>query len=68
MATFEEGKILDILTGLGNGFEVKRGGEKPLLIGGGVNMAKIYKHKKNDFAILGLVFLFNTYFPLSSNI
>ena len=33
MATLKAGEILDILTGLGNGFEVKRSGEKPLLIG-----------------------------------
>ena len=60
MATFEEGKILDILTGLGNGFEVKRGGEKPLLIGGGVGTPPMYnlckklvEQGKNPVVVLG---------------
>lgn len=30
------GTELDVLTGLGNGFDVSRGGEHPLLVGGGV--------------------------------
>ena len=60
MATFEEGKILDILTGLGNGFEVKRSGEKPLLIGGGVGTPPMYnlckklvEQGKNPVVVLG---------------
>ena len=60
MATFEEGKILDILTGLGNGFEVKRSGEKPLLIGGGVGTPPMYnlckklvEQGKNPIVVLG---------------
>ena len=36
LSTFNTGKKFDILTGLGNGFEIKNSGEKPLLIGGGV--------------------------------
>lgn len=36
LSTFESGKELDILTGLGNGFNTKNSGQKPLLIGGGV--------------------------------
>ena len=42
MATLKEGEILDILTGLGNGFEVKSSGERPLLIGGGVGTPPMY--------------------------
>lgn len=42
MATLQEGQELDILTGLGNGFEVKRSGERPLLIGGGVGTPPMY--------------------------
>ena len=42
MATLKAGEILDVLTGLGNGFEVKRSGEKPLLIGGGVGTPPMY--------------------------
>ena len=60
MATFEEGTILDILTGLGNGFEVKRSGEKPLLIGGGVGTPPMYnlckklvEQGKNPVVVLG---------------
>lgn len=60
MATFEEGQILDILTGLGNGFEVKRSGEKPLLIGGGVGTPPMYnlckklvEQGKNPVVVLG---------------
>lgn len=60
MATFEEGTILDILTGLGNGFEVKRSGEKPLLIGGGVGTPPMYnlckklvEQGKNPIVVLG---------------
>ncbi len=36
LSTYIPGKTLDILTGLGNGFETKNSGESPLLIGGGV--------------------------------
>ena len=60
MATFEEGQILDILTGLGNGFEIKRSGEKPLLIGGGVGTPPMYnlckklvEQGKNPIVVLG---------------
>lgn len=42
MATFKEGQILDILTGLGNGFNEKASGERPLLIGGGVGTPPMY--------------------------
>lgn len=36
LSKIKPGKELDILTGLGNGFNIKNSGEKPLLIGGGV--------------------------------
>ena len=42
MSTLKEGTILDILTGLGNGFEKTIGGERPLLIGGGVGTPPMY--------------------------
>lgn len=42
MSELKEREILDILTGLGNGFEVKRSGERPLLIGGGVGTPPMY--------------------------
>ena len=33
---------LNVLTGLGNGFDVSRGGEHPLLVGGGVGIPPLY--------------------------
>ena len=35
MSGLKPGMELDALTGLGNGFDLSRGGESPLLIGGG---------------------------------
>ena len=42
MATLPVGHELDILVGLGNGFNPEKGGEKPLLIGGGVGIPPLY--------------------------
>ncbi len=42
MTTFVPGKVLDILTGLGNGFDPALSGEKPLLVGGGVGIPPLY--------------------------
>lgn len=38
MATFKRGREVDVLTGLGNGFDMSQSGQKPLLIGGGVGV------------------------------
>ncbi|MBR6406305.1 MAG: dihydroorotate dehydrogenase electron transfer subunit [Lachnospiraceae bacterium] len=38
MAEIAAGTRLDILTGLGNGYDLTKAGEKPLLIGGGVGV------------------------------
>lgn len=38
MRTMRVGTALDILTGLGNGFDISRCGDHPLLIGGGVGL------------------------------
>ena len=38
MAGLRPGVRLDLLTGLGNGFDITRCGERPLLIGGGVGL------------------------------
>ena len=40
MSTFEEGMELDILIGLGNGFDITKA-KKPLLIGGGIGIAPL---------------------------
>ena len=42
MSKMEKGKRLDILTGLGNGFDTSKSGDKPLLIGGGVGVPPMY--------------------------
>ena len=41
MSELEEGTELDILTGLGNGYDISKS-EKPLLIGGGVGVPPLY--------------------------
>lgn len=38
MAHMQPGTALDLLTGLGNGFDITRCGDRPLLIGGGVGL------------------------------
>lgn len=42
MSGMAEGTSLDILTGLGNGFDMKKSGMTPLLIGGGVGTPPMY--------------------------
>ncbi len=42
MTTFAPGKVLDILTGLGNGFDPALAGDRPLLVGGGVGIPPLY--------------------------
>ena len=42
MRSMESGERLDILTGLGNGFDISFSGDSPLLIGGGVGTPPLY--------------------------
>ena len=42
MATLEKGAELDILSGLGNGYNTEKSGDSPLLIGGGVGVPPMY--------------------------
>ncbi|MBR5231291.1 MAG: dihydroorotate dehydrogenase electron transfer subunit [Clostridia bacterium] len=42
MSRMQAGEKLDILTGLGNGYNLEAGFEKPLLIGGGVGVPPLY--------------------------
>ena len=42
MSKMTEG-VLDILTGLGNGYDISLSGDKPLLLGGGVGVPPLYK-------------------------
>jgi len=46
MSGMRTGEKLDVLTGLGNGFSTDKGGQKPLLIGGGVGVPPLYKLAK----------------------
>ena len=42
MVAWKEGDSCDVLTGLGNGFDVSCSGDAPLLIGGGVGVPPMY--------------------------
>ena len=42
MSKYENGTELDILVGLGNGYDTLRSGDKPLLVGGGVGVPPLY--------------------------
>ena len=42
MKNMSVGKTLDVLTGLGNGYDLALAGEKPVLIGGGVGVPPMY--------------------------
>ena len=42
MSTMEAGEELDVMTGLGNGYDIGKSGDKPLLIGGGVGVPPMY--------------------------
>jgi len=60
MSTLPEGYELDILTGLGNGFNTELSGETPLLVGGGVGAPpmvnlckKLVAEGKKPSALLG---------------
>ena len=42
MTHLETGTELDVLTGLGNGYDLSDAGERPLLVGGGVGIPPLY--------------------------
>ena len=42
MASLPGGTKLDILTGLGNGYDLTRSGDNPVLVGGGVGVPPLY--------------------------
>lgn len=63
LRTFERHSKVDVLTGLGNGFDLDACGDAPLLIGGGTGVSPLYwlakellKQGKRPIALLG----FNT--------
>ena len=42
MSKLSVGDTLDVMTGLGNGYDISKSGDKPLLIGGGVGVPPMY--------------------------
>ena len=42
MAGMTAGQTLDVLTGLGNGYDIAKAGDHPLLLGGGVGVPPLY--------------------------
>lgn len=42
MSKMREGDTLNLLSGLGNGYDLEKAGDKPLLIGGGVGVPPLY--------------------------
>ena len=63
MSTLTVGEKLDILTGLGNGYDLTASGDKPLLVGGGVGVPPLYKLAKElikDGKSVTVILGFNT--------
>lgn len=63
MSTMKAGETLDVLTGLGNGYETALSGEKPLLLGGGVGVPPLYllaKQLRQEDKQVSVVLGFNT--------
>lgn len=63
MSEMEKGISLDVLTGLGNGFDAEKSGDRPLLIGGGVGVPPLYnlaKKLKDEGKTVTVILGFNT--------
>ncbi len=43
MGGLQKGTLIDTLVGLGNGYNIENGGERPLIVGGGVGVPPLYK-------------------------
>lgn len=50
MSRMKKGDVLDVLTGLGNGYDLSASGNAPLLIGGGVGVPPMYELAKELIA------------------
>ena len=50
MSKVGRGASLDLLTGLGNGFDLTKSGERPLVVGGGVGVPPLYRLCRDLFA------------------
>ncbi len=53
MSQMQPGASLDILTGLGNGYDLSKAGQRPLLMGGGVGVPPLYGLAKRLVKIEG---------------
>lgn len=63
MEVMAEGQELDILTGLGNGYDTSKSGNAPVLIGGGVGVPPMYnlaKRLKAEGKAVQVILGFNT--------
>ena len=63
MSKMTPGQELDILTGLGNGYDLSTAGEKPVLLGGGVGVPPMYNLAKKliaDGKKVSVILGFNT--------
>ena len=63
MSHMTEGETLDVLTGLGNGYDTSLTGDRPLLLGGGVGVPPLYLLAKRLIAegkTVSVVLGFNT--------
>lgn len=63
MSIFESGMVLDVLTQLGNGYDLTLAGDKPLLIGGGVGVPPMYQLAKELISLgkkVSVILGFNT--------
>ena len=63
MARMTAGQTLDVLTGLGNGYDLTLSGDKPVLLGGGVGVPPMYllaKELLKQGKIVSVILGFNT--------
>ncbi len=63
MCAMAAGDVLDILTGLGNGYDLTLAGDKPVLLGGGVGVPPMYNLAKKLIAMgkdVSVILGFNT--------
>ena len=50
MSLMQQGEMLDVLTGLGNGYDLTFSGDRPILLGGGVGVPPLYMLAKQLLA------------------
>ena len=63
MAVMSVGQTLDVLTGLGNGYDMSKAGDRPLLLGGGVGVPPLYmlaRQLRQQGKTVSVVLGFNT--------